>query len=367
MKHRAANSFKRPDDHGFPVNPALSNITLKCLEPAPEDRYQDTAELLDDLQKTCPSMADGQARQKFLAGFFTKSSLYQQIVSTKIPAKQADGGIDIAKKLLSMRPIIIIPVILLAILLASYTIALIMPPKPKTVKPESQAARFLSVDNAARPTSPQENGADEMNGPTSAAAPTLSPVSTSDPIPAATVEPIAAPEPPKPPATEADLLRDAAAAINKKEWDRAIRILEKNAAAFKEKKLTKTLLLLEAYIESRRLDKAQPLLDTAALTDDAFYFLNAGRYWFYKGNHTKSIEMLEASLTRSSVLRSRNVIFDDAMYYIAMVRSDRFKAAPTDANRLSALDGWRRVKSAYGPRAESPRFKRAEEEIAALN
>jgi serine/threonine protein kinase len=171
---------------------------------------------------------------------------------------------------------------------------------------------------------------------------------------------------PAPAPTENAIIKSALEAIDRHEWDRAIRILEKGGPAFTEKRGERHLLLFEAYVESRQLEKARSVFDSAAKTNDALYFLTAGRYMFYRGDHAGALATLEASLTRSSAMRGRNAIFGDAMYYIAMIMSDRFRTSPTEANRRQAQEAWRRVRSAYESIPESPRFKRAETEILEL-
>jgi serine/threonine protein kinase len=168
------------------------------------------------------------------------------------------------------------------------------------------------------------------------------------------------------PVTESALIKNAAEAIAKKEWDRAVRLLEKNNAAFTEKRGERNLLLFEAYVESRQLEKARTVIDSAAQTNDALYFLTAGRYMFYRNDHANALAALETSLTRSSAMRDRNAIIGDALFYIAMIRSNRFKASPAEITRKQAQDAWRRVKSAYESRPESAQFKRAEAEILEL-
>jgi hypothetical protein len=60
------------------------------------------------------------------------------------------------------------------------------------------------------------------------------------------------------------------------------------------------------------------------------------------------------------------MIFGDALYYIAEIKHERFKTAPSDLTRSTALDGWRKVRSAYGSDPSNPRFERATREIETL-
>ncbi|MDR2577916.1 MAG: serine/threonine protein kinase [Chitinispirillales bacterium] len=381
MRQRVANSFKKLTEYDFKINAALSNIIHRCLERDPKDRYPDMLTLLNDLQKTLASFT-AMAPEKILTSFYPEADANTVYTRTdvetptvKMPSSQISLNISLKKAT------IILPLILLAILAISHISAKQASQKILT-QMQNLSQQPLPADQSAPDnlSGNDQDAADEDDvaaepepktvteqktyappvtapNPRTAAAPAPAPSSTRPPVPT--------PAPARP-LSEDDLIRIATDAVNRKDWDLAIRTLEQSGV-YNTKRDLRALLLLEAYVESKRLDRAAALLDIVARTNDAHYFLTAGKYWFYKRNYAESIRMLEASLTRSSILRSRNAIFDDAMYYIAMARSERFKAAPSDANRLSALDGWKRVQSVHVSRPGSQRFKKAEEEIAALN
>jgi tetratricopeptide (TPR) repeat protein len=417
------------------VNPALSDIILKCLKADARERYQSAAELIGDLQKAYASIAPGSAPQKTLYGFFsgeaegagfppaTPINMAEAIcaeATEKPPAvKRAFPKLAFPKfsfpklsfpKLTIKPPPLKTAVYALAALLslaASYLAVRHIAALPGTGVENKQtpgAARFFADDGAAKRGDARDMAAEE---PKKAAADARKPAKSTE-LPVATeITPaggqdtakasgVPAPDadngnvtatttatestdtsaisvrvktapPPAPPATEGAMIKSATEAMAKKEWDRAVRILERNSAVFTEKRTERVLLLLEAYVESRQLDKARLLIEGAAQINDAQYFLTAGRYWLYRGDHAKALEALEASLTRSSLARSRSAVFGDAMYYIALVRSERYKTTPTDANRTLAANAWKRVKAAHEQSPANPRFKRAETEIAALN
>jgi serine/threonine protein kinase len=359
MKQRTENKFKKLSEYDFPVNSALANIMTRCLEVNPKDRYQDVQSLIADLQKAYTPQTDIPP-QAVLADFYpaiASEPPNTQAIRTETSTRwQTTPKASPPKKTLPVKTaLIIIPVIILALLSMSYmaismiTSALKTSPAPESAPAVSEAVIVHEPVIVPEPESLPE----------STPAPKTVPAEPAIPKPRA-----AAPEPKA--VSEDDLIRDAAAAVSRKDWNRAINILER-PNVYMEKASLRTLLLLEAFVESKNLDKAQKLLDSAARINDAHYFLTAGRYWFYRGNHTKALEMLEASLTRPSISKTRNAIFDDAIYYIAIVRSERFRSAPSEANRLSALDGWRRVQAAHRSKPGSPRLERAEKEIAALN
>ncbi|MDR2591851.1 MAG: protein kinase [Chitinispirillales bacterium] len=519
---RAANSFKPPSEYDPPVPPALSNIILKCLKAPAQERYQNTAELIGDLQRAYAKIAKENAPQKTLYKFFsgdtedagvTPTVLINAdlnvnvnigtnvdnvdtdnanavvntdnavsadninavvdtdntvstdninavvnidntvstddvnagvntdiVVSADVNTvdsvnsvnsvntvntidtvdKNIDTNVNIdtdngtvvnanqssVKRPPAKRKTVYAAAAMIAVLSASYlTIRLISRPSPQKDNKHSVAAtKFFStpVNTDAADPADTDVSASVNTPPPVPTAPVnntkpTNAVSTADVniididttdvgitdvntagintinIDTADVNTIdintkaahhgAAPAPP---ITESALIKSAAEAIGKKEWDRAIRILEKNSVMFTEKRGVRHLMLLEAYIESRRLDKARSALDSAAQTNDALYFLTAGRYHFYRNDHPRAIAALETSLTRPSALRNRGAVIGEALYYIALIRSYRFKAAPTEATRKQAQEAWKRVKSAYESKPESPQFKRAEEEILEL-
>jgi len=427
---RAANSFKPLDEYDTPVTPALSNIILKCLKASPQERYRGAAELIGDLQKAYAEIAPKSAPQKTLYEFFSEDKEDAGVTPTAFMIADVDAGTNVVSTDTDVnadtddginvntsvntdintididQPSVKIPVkrpptkrtvayaaaALIAILSVSYiTVRLFSGPSPKHVNKHTVAAAdFFSApvntDTAAATTPdtlpPADTSVSVSMAPvnntkasmavnttdTNTASVDTADVNTAaintDSVNTANINPKNAP-PAAPAVSENALIKSAADAIGKKEWDRAIRILEKNAA-FTEKRGERHLLLFEAYVESRQLDKAKTLLDGAAKTNDALYFLTAGRYHFYRNDHHAALTALEASLTRSSSLRNRNAILCDAQYYIALIRSARFKASPTETTRKQAQEAWKRVKSAYESNPESPQFRRAEEEILEL-
>jgi len=399
LKHRAANSFRKPSDCNVPVNPSLSKIIMRCLEHDPRDRYQSAASLLADLRKA-HAATTSLSPELALACFYPKTAAntpYTKEIQGATEQK-APPAPKFKLSLPSKKTVVTAAIAILAILLTSYMIARIIGTDSQTAR-RNQPKITLTTDtpnggNPANNTDGADNSVADVSITPDAGAPsnintpssankttdaaattdinTSSDINTPPSINTANNAdndrdaPKAAAEQPAKVFTESECIRDATAAVNKKDWARAIKILER-PGVYREKRGLRDLLLLESYVESKRLDRAQPLLDSAARTNDAHYFLSAGKYWYHRGNYAKAAESLEASLTRSSISKSRNVIFDDAMYYIAMVRSERFRASPTEANRLSALDGWRRVQSAYRSRPGDARLDRAEKEIAALN
>jgi serine/threonine protein kinase len=422
--HRTANKFKMPDEYDIPVPRAISDIILKCLKTSPEERYTDAAELTGDLRRAYAAIAPKRPPQKTLCDFFSDGAADAGVTPTSLITVEEyaeDESVNANEELknteetvtasstghfpepnealktasqtghycphtadapannfppvkwpISKKAVIYASITVLALLSAFYltvVFILIPQPQPKIAAKQSAAANFFAAPGDTDTSAVADKAGDRDDYPYDTSKSALPAVKQEAPAvdnAVNTVNTIRSPSPPNPAVSEAALIRSASEASGNREWDRVIRLLEKNGAVFTERRGERYLLLLEACVESRQLDMARPLLDSAAQTGDALYFLTAGRYSFYRGDYAGALRSLEASLTRSSALRSRGAVAGEAMFYIALVRGERFKVSPTDANRALAKDAWRRVKSAYESKPEAPQFKRAEAEILEL-
>jgi len=195
------------------------------------------------------------------------------------------------------------------------------------------------------------------DNPVAAAIPTKAVVAKKTPLDSAVTEPDTM--------SESEQLRAAIAAGNAKNWDLAIEILERDGV-FKAKNELRTLHLLNAYVESRRFDKAQAIMD-ATFSQDAYFHFVCGKFWYYRGYPDKAIKHFESVLNRSSIVDTDNVQPEVVLYVIADIKQERFKAVPTASNRSSALEAWREVRAVFILKPNDTRAKRAEREISALD
>ncbi|MDR3013569.1 MAG: protein kinase [Chitinispirillales bacterium] len=423
MRRRTTNSFKKPTEHGFPISAALSKIILRCLEANPQNRYPDAESLYEDLHKTLASLthlAPGKVISRFYPEVATHTETKIEPVTRKSTPLTARAAALISatmsllstcasalvsslsaliKKITAKKQIVYASAALM--LLAVLIFVLISIPREKNEArvietasaPQTQEEEVVDTKSIPDSIQTQESDdaplksvaateSDSVSQNQTAASPaaeqkTAQPATEPPSTKVAQTAPRNVNAAPRPaprtvasttPTTDAEdeLIKTATTAIAQRDWVTAIRTLE-TRDAFRAKKDQRTLLLFESYVEAKRLDRALAILDTAARTGDALYFLTAGRYWYYTQDYTRAMEMLEASLTRSSITRSRNSIFDTAIFYIALVRSGQFRAAPSNERRQAALDGWRRVEATYSSRPNSQRLARAGREIAALD
>jgi len=265
----------------------------------------------------------------------------------------------------SLRKALIVPMLLLAVLVLSYVTIKVFTGKPSTTKTKSlinaaaalDSVKTVAADDTAKKTS--DTTAANSIGDT-VVTPKKAFVATRPILDSVVTNPDTA-------MSESEQLRAAVAASKAKNWDLAIEILEQDDV-FKEKNDYRTLHLLNAYVESRRFDKAQTIVDTVSfiLSQDAYFLLCIGKSWYYRRSPDKAIKFFETSLNNSSIMDADKTLPGTALYFIADIKQERFKATPSASNRSSALEAWHEVRAAFASKQNDSRAKRAEREISAL-
>jgi len=270
----------------------------------------------------------------------------------------------------SRRTTLVFSLLLLTAFALSYITIRIITPKSsaeKSVTAKTWISAAATSDSAAvtKSMSADTTTATPQKAPpvVTAAPPPPTPVATPQPLRTHKVDTVATNT-----KTEQEHLREAISASNAKKWDQAIEILEQGGV-YKELEYQRTLYLLNAYLESRQLDKAQVILDTTSFTlaQDAYFHLCTGKYWHYRGAPDKAIGYFESSLLRTSVIENANIFPYAALYFIADIKNERFKVTPSAFNRSAALEAWRDVQAAFASKPNDTRAKRAEREISVLS
>jgi len=296
---------------------------------------------------------------------------------SKLPKKPKPARkITISKRSMRMflAPLLLITVILLSyITIRAFTAKTLTTTKTTKTKISADTTTLVqkatpetlttSVSENTKPDSTTATNTKSITGDSAVSAPKKVLVSKTQPLDVAVTEP----DPPDP-MSEGEQLHAAIAANNAKKWDRVIEILEQDGV-FKEKSNQRSLYLLNAYVESRRLDKAQAIMDvlSATLPQDSYFNLCAGKFWYYRGSYDRALKYFESSLHNSSVIDTDDVLPGTALYFIADIKQERFKVTPSASNRSSALEAWREVRDVYILKPNDSRAKRAEREISALD
>jgi len=417
MKQKSVNKFKPLSEYDIPINANFAKIILRCLKFDPAKRYQNTQDLADALQELNYSLAN-QTPESVLENYFsgnlnaiytdsgktkttrwnlTKSkmpSTSDRLKTTVTPAEErlsttrnlptAERTKFSLKSIIPTNPkqmLLIIPLVILTLFSLSYiTIRLVT---SKSSKPP--AVKMLTNETAGSDSAAAFS--ESVSGDTEALAPKAEPTALTTPVtppkassalttpPQPSKSAAAAPSAPRPSRptaaanskSENELLREAVAAGSARQWDKAIEILEQSGV-YTKRNDHRTLYLFNAYVESWQFDKAKAIMDTASLniTQDAYFLLSTGKYWHYRGNSSKAVGYFESSLFNTSVVGTENLLPYAAVFFIAEIKHQRFKAAPTAANKSSALEAWNEVRTAFASKPNDSRAKRAEREISAL-
>jgi serine/threonine protein kinase len=344
------------------LKPAESSAMPSTSEPKEEQKSEEiSANLKPTMPPKKPKIADKST-------ILTKS--LREILTTLRP-------------IFSKRKTLIAPLVLLAILFLSYITTKLVTVNAVTTKPAPRPATDATPKTILDTSKPLISANTKIDSTT---AKTVKSIGNTVPLPPKTLsadtwttEPkkISVPAATTPskttvtsnnPTSEDEQLRAALTASNAKNWDRAIEILEQDGV-YKVKNDLRTLYLLNAYVESRRFDKAQALIDAApfTLSQDAYFNLCAGKFLYYKGAHSKALKYFELSVNNVSVMNTDNVLPGASLYFIADIKQKLFNATPSAISRSSVLEAWRDVRTAFILKSDDPRAKRAEREISALD
>ncbi|MDR2577447.1 MAG: serine/threonine protein kinase [Chitinispirillales bacterium] len=417
MKQKSANKFKPLNEYGIPINAELVKIILRCLKFVPAKRYQSTQDLVGDLQKLNESLT-AQVPRDILKNYFSGTEdttdadsgktktrwIFGKLKTAEISAEQEPSGtttdepenmepaenvektetvetppeqepleilseLEIAEPRISAkskRMILIASLLLFTVFSLSYITIRIVRAKSPTMAFDPAAITESIFDDTATTPETDTGGPPAKSIAKVPTPPITPPAKTAPTVSAPATTPSAEPPPAAATKSEREHLRDALAASNARQWNLAVAILEQDGV-YKTLNNQRTLYLFNAYVESRRFDRAQAIMDTTSLTQDAYFLLCAGKFWRYRGFSDRAIGYFESSLTRASVVQTRNVLPYAALFFIAEIKHDRFKAAPTSSNHSAALEAWRNVRTAFASKPNDSRAKRAEREISALN
>jgi hypothetical protein len=127
----------------------------------------------------------------------------------------------------------------------------------------------------------------------------------------------------------------------------------------------KTLLLLQAYVETGRTKDALFIANSETPTDAQYDFL-CGKLYEKMGKTKQALDFYQSSLTKPSIIRNRNDIRNDALFSTAMLWSNQYLSNPSSDTRIQALNAWNIVKRTYSSNPEHERFKIANKELASI-
>ena len=124
-----------------------------------------------------------------------------------------------------------------------------------------------------------------------------------------------------------------------------------------------TLLLLSAYVDASRTKDALFIANSQNVRDAQYDYL-CGRLYQSLNRNDAALDYFEKALTKPSVIRSRNEIRNDALYYTALIRSDMYRKDPSNDNKVQAMNAWNVVKRLYSSNPDHVRARQATSELS---
>jgi serine/threonine protein kinase len=379
MKKKIINEYRKFSDFNFPIAPGLAKVTQKCLQSSKENRYPNAAALLKDLESVHKSLTIDDPRM-VLQNYLKDPSNYDDPARTKI-FRLPFANPRIKKMVI---PFIAITFALSVAGAFLYVLFTREPTLENTgVKPDTTAQARITP-----PPKPPDHPIDTSElvplGGVAVAKPAIEdkPAITRPPRqPRQPVRPRVNPGADEPSAAEGDkssLSLDKLAAkygsndpieIGRKalasgKTAEAIAVLEKMADNTGDQNM-KTLLLMEAYVGSGRAKDALFIANSQTFKDAQYDYL-CGRVYQSLNKHETALDFYEKALTKPSIVRGRNEIRNDAMYYTALARSDLYRKDPSSDNRVQAQNAWNIVKRLYSANPDHSRARQAVSELSVL-
>jgi serine/threonine protein kinase len=379
MKKKIINEYRKFSDFNFPIAPGLVKVTQKCLQSSKENRYPNAAALLKDLESVHKSLTIDDPGL-VLKNYLKDPSNYDDPARTKI------FRLPFANPRVKR---ILLPFVTttLALGVAGSFVYVLLTREPTLentgVKPDT--ANQTSV---TPPPKPPVNTIDTselvpLGGPV-ADKPDISDkqvITTPPRPPRPPVRPRVNPRVDATPPVEADKSANALDRLAAKYGSNdpleigrkalasgkaadAIIALEKMADNTGDDNL-KTLLLMEAYVGTGRTKDALFLANSQTIKDAQYDYL-CGRLYQSLNKHETALDYYEKSLTKPSIIRGRNEIRNDALYYMALVRSDLYRKDPSADNRVQAQNAWNIVKRQYSSNPDHMRSRQAVSELSVL-
>jgi serine/threonine protein kinase len=389
MKKKIVNEYRKFSEFDFPISPSLVKITQRCLQATKEMRFASTLELLKELETAHRTLTDDDPAQ-VLRAFFKDPAAFYAKASQKKTLRLPHPGPGLKK--------IIVPVVIAAAAVVvtgtAVFFAVSRPSKPQrqdTVKTVEPAAVPPAPATSAPPSQPAQAVPQQSDlKPLSSLTPAQPPVPAKIPkiVTPATQQPsirqqqkTPAPEivpenkePDKPKLTLEQLQAKygtndpiiiARNSLKAGKSAEAIMVLEAARPGAIDPKL-KTLLLFEGYISAGRTKDAFIIANSKPIEDAQYDYL-CGRLYNTLGKNEQAITCLENALTKPSLMRKRNEIRDDALYYTALVRMDIYRKNPAlPGNREQAQNACNVIKRLYSSTPEHQRYKTANEQLSRI-
>jgi anaerobic magnesium-protoporphyrin IX monomethyl ester cyclase len=122
------------------------------------------------------------------------------------------------------------------------------------------------------------------------------------------------------------------------------------------------LLVADSLIKAGDFSDAERLLVGKEITD-GFYSVLLGKVYMHKGRFEQALERFDNSLTQPNIVMKGFELRNEALYSMALSRSELYKLNPSEENKVQLLYSWQVVKRMLGSKTDDARYKRAEAEL----
>ncbi len=393
MKKKIMNEYRRFSDFDFDVQPVLSKISQKCLQLNKEDRYPDVETLLRELENIHRNLtsdppgrvlknylndpesykSSGKKSIKFLSpkilvpvgGAVAISSVVAFLLLTS-PSMESTGTIaGNSQKAADTTATVSQAVTTTATDTAT-------PNKPDTIKETVTAHQTTQVIDNKPKTNPNQKPKTHtttvQNTPVNTKPKNNTIADTPKPKDTQTVtNPVVEQSPMERLKTKygtSDPIAIGKAALSSRAFSDAITALENTPENHPDAPM-KSLLLLQAYVETGRNKDALYIANSESPTDAQYDYL-CGKLYEKMGRIKQALDLYQSALTKPSIIRNRNEIRNDALFSTAKIWSDQYKNSPSADTRIQALNAWNIVKRTYSNNPNSERFKIANKELASI-
>ncbi|NLG15799.1 MAG: serine/threonine protein kinase [Fibrobacter sp.] len=358
MRRRINNEFKKLSEYKFDICPALTKISQKCLKADKRERYPDANALIKDLVPVYKHFTHDSPEE-------TVHKFQTAILSTGfMPVRSYRYRYLILSLLFFGIPVI-------------FTITFFAVKKHLSDRADSTKSSLVIEENLKNvPLQPALNTKPlDVNKFKAENVPVEAPQRYSEAAEHTEIK-----ESTRTTAEKADLTPLDKLKIKYKSSDLAVvgtkafkkRSFEESILAFESlpsnhhSHTSNIIMLLEAYLETGRINKASSLLKKERPDDSQFEYL-CGLFFEKIKDNEKALDFYQRALIRPSRMRNRDEIRNDALYKIAILRSNQYHIDSTPDSRAMAVHAWEVVKKAYALNPEHARVHMATVELFKLN
>lgn len=344
FKQKLTGKYRKYEDFSIDVPKWISNISHKCLAVEKEKRYSSASELLDDLENVLSFLSDE-----------TPDIIVQEYVKDPLTYKSKRKKVE--KKHLP-KSALLISIVVVCIVAAVFLFDFMS-------KTNNTKVEVTSFDKSKIPNI-ENRITDHMKAPdpsiyTMEKEPVVKENHSAEVV--VKKAPTPAPAPLVQKKTGRDILKEkygsddfsiiAKKAYEKRDYASVILSLDGK----KENTLDEKIMLMEAYIETGKTDKAMDFMEVGS--QDAYFYLLKGEL-FYKTNKLKdAAAALQEALTNESALRSNTEVQKDALYFSALVYDKMNENNPTSSSKAVSRKSWKLVEDVYSDNKDNTRYKEA--------